>query len=84
MNETATTLREAWLERKQVCLTLTDRCQVPIIVGRVNHVSVTSAHTVVDGWMVPVAEILTIARPTVGDLHQYADVMREMRKEANW
>src|SRR3954465_2736151 len=36
-------LREAWLARRRLLVTLTDRCAVPMIVGRVACVSVTGA-----------------------------------------
>jgi hypothetical protein len=80
-SSTADVLREAWLSRKMIRLTLTERCVIPTIVGRVTHVSVTSAHVVVDGWMVPVEQIRALGRPTAEDIGAYASQMHDLRTE---
>jgi hypothetical protein len=76
---TAAELRDYWLTRRQVRLTLGEGCAIEIIVGRVSSVSVTGSSAVVDGWMVPTGVIREIARPTLGDLQMYSQAMHDMR-----
>lgn len=56
-------LRGHWIARRPVVLTLSDRCVVPRIEGRVERVSVTGAVAYVAGWHVPLAEVTGIHRP---------------------
>jgi hypothetical protein len=74
-------LREAWLARRRLLVTLTDRCAVPMIVGRVACVSVTGATSVIDGWTIPTAEIESIVPATNDDADAYADLMHALRQE---
>jgi hypothetical protein len=56
-------LRGHWISQRRIVLTLTERCMVRRVEGRVSYVSVTGAFAVIDGWHVPCAEILGVARP---------------------
>jgi hypothetical protein len=78
----AAALREAWLSRRPVRVTLTKRCATPVIVGRVSAVSVTGEGVTIDGWHVPVAAITDIGRATLGDVEDYAHAMHELREQA--
>jgi hypothetical protein len=75
-------LREAWLARRSVRVTLTERCAVPAIVGRVSAVSVTGENVTIDGWHVPITAITDVGRATLGDVEDYAHEMQELRKQA--
>lgn len=72
-------LRGAWARRREVRLTLTDRCMIGTVVGYVSHVAVTGAFLTVDGWHVPISEVLGVARPTVADRDHYIAEMRQLR-----
>lgn len=74
-------LRDAWLSRRRVLVTLSDRCAVPMIVGRVACVSVTGATANIDGWTIPVAEVEHVCRATSDDADAYADQMHALRRE---
>lgn len=56
-------LRGHWVARRTIVVTLTPRCLVDRIEGRVSHVSVTGAFAVIDGWHVPTVDVLAIHRP---------------------
>jgi hypothetical protein len=56
-------LRGHWASGKPVVLTLTERCIVRRIEGRVERVAVTRAFAICAGWHVPLAEVLTIRSP---------------------
>jgi hypothetical protein len=56
-------LRGAWIAGRRVVLTLTERCMVQRIEGRVERVSVTGACVYINGWHVPTDEILAISKP---------------------
>jgi hypothetical protein len=73
-------LREAWLTRRRVRVTLSGRCAVPMIVGRVASVSVTGSTALIDGWTIPVTEVVTIAPANDADANLYADVMHHLRE----
>lgn len=75
-------LREAWLSRQRVLVTLTERCVVPMVVGRVGCVSVTGATAVIDGWTIPVDEVESISPATRADVDAYADLMHHLRETA--
>lgn len=60
---TAFELRTAWAKAKPVVLTLSDRCIVDRIEGKVEHVAVTGAFVLIDGWHVPIVDVLAIHRP---------------------
>lgn len=65
-------LRGAWASRRIVRLTLTERCLVRKVVGRVQRVAVTGAFVDVDGWQVPAEDILSVGYPTVVEREEYA------------
>lgn len=75
-------LREAWLARRQVRLTLSERCVIRTVVGTVKAVAVTGAFATVDGWHVPVTEVQGVGKPTIGDIDAYAHEMHRLREEA--
>jgi hypothetical protein len=81
-NRLAGALRVAWLNRRQVRVTLTERCVIRTIVGRVSSVSVTGSFALVDGWHVPVGEVVGVGKPTLGDLESYAHGMHVLRLES--
>lgn len=78
----AAQLREAWLSRRIVRVTLAKRCATPVIVGRVSAVSVTGEGVTIDGWHVPITAITEIGRATLGDLEAYAHAMHDLREQA--
>lgn len=75
-------LRDAWLSRRRVLVTLSDRCAVPMIVGRVACVSVTGATANIDGWTIPVAEVEGICSATNDDDCDYSSMMHALRRGA--
>lgn len=56
-------LRGHWIAHRRVVVTLTPRCLVERIEGLVSHVAVTGAFVVIDGWHVPLEDVLAIHRP---------------------
>lgn len=76
----ADALRSAWLERRHVRVALSAHCDIPLVVGRVAHVSVTATQATVDGWMVPTSEVLDVAPPTAEEIDRYADLMHYLRE----
>lgn len=82
VNRLANDLRDAWLGRRQVRVTLTERCVIRTIVGRVSSVAVTGAFALIDGWHVPVEEVMGVGKPTIGDVATYADLMHDLRMAA--
>lgn len=78
---TAWELRTAWGTQKEVRLTLTKRCVLRTIVGRVSRVSVTGAFAIVDGWHVPCAEVRGTGKPTIEDRDRYARQIARLRKQ---
>jgi hypothetical protein len=56
-------LRARWADQRPVVLTLTERCVVRRIEGRVERVAVTGAFVVLEGWHVPLAEVLSVRSP---------------------
>lgn len=56
-------LRRAWAKWEPVVLTLSERCMVQRVEGRIKKVAVTGAFVVCDGWHIPTVEILGIAKP---------------------
>lgn len=60
---TARELRDAWVARRVVVLSLSDRCEPRRLEGLVRSVAVTGAFVVVDGWHVPMADVLAVHRP---------------------
>jgi hypothetical protein len=69
---TAWELRAAWGTSQAVRLTLTERAVIRTIVGLVSRVSVTGTFAVVDGWHVPIVDVLAVGKPTVADREAYA------------
>lgn len=60
---TAWELRTAWAKRSPVVLTLSERCMIRRLEGRVTRVAVTGAYVVIEDWHVPTVEILGVASP---------------------
>jgi hypothetical protein len=56
-------LRTAWALGRPVVLTLTERCIVRRIEGRVERVAVTGAFVVLEGWHVPLLDVLSVRSP---------------------
>lgn len=56
-------LRGHWAAHRVVVVTLTPRCVVERIEGLVSQVAVTGAFVVIDGWHVPIEDVLSIHRP---------------------
>jgi hypothetical protein len=52
-----------WITGKRVVLTLTERCMVRRLEGKVSYVAVTGAFAVIDGWHVPTQDVLGVATP---------------------
>jgi hypothetical protein len=78
---TAWDLRAAWGTRHAVRLTMSDRCMVGTIVGRVKRVSVTGAFAVIDGWHIPCDEVRGIGKPTINDHEVYQREVRRLQAE---
>jgi hypothetical protein len=76
----AWTLRDAWLTRRLVRVTLSERCSVPFIVGRISAVSVTGTWATIDGWHVPIGQVRDVAHPTHDEVGQYAHLMHQLRE----
>jgi hypothetical protein len=76
---TAWELRKAWTSRQDVRLTLSPRCMLRTIVGRVSYVSVTGAFVVVDGWHIPCIDIDATGKPTIPDREGYEKTMDGLR-----
>src|SRR5262245_4115222 len=76
-------LRDAWFGRRPVRVTLTDRCAVQTIVGRVTGVSVTGATATIDGWTVTTADVLEVAAPSRAETEDYAHLMHDLREAAS-
>jgi hypothetical protein len=76
---TAAELRDYWLTRRQVRLTLDEHCIIATVVGRVSAVAVTGAFCTVDGWHVPTVNIRGVGKPTLVDLDAYAQAMHDLR-----
>jgi hypothetical protein len=56
-------LRQQGVSRRPVVLSLTERCEPRRIEGRVTYVAVTGAYAIIDGWHVPVVDILGVVSP---------------------
>jgi hypothetical protein len=70
-------LRGVWARRKVVRLTLTERCEVPRVIGRVQRVATTGAFAVVDGWHIPIDDILAVGDPLLEEIEAYEAEKRE-------
>lgn len=80
-------LRVCWVQRRRVRLTLTDRCVVPRVIGRVTRVAPSGAFAVCDGWHIPVGEILAIGHPVLEEVEAYANeraAAEERGREEGW
>lgn len=64
-------LRGIWAKAKPVALVLTDRCLVKVVKGPLRRIAPTGAFVEVDGWQIPVDEILSVTVPTPADLDDY-------------
>lgn len=56
-------LRAAWAKQAVVVLSLSERCDPRRLEGKVQHVAVTDAFVICDGWHVPMCDVLAIHRP---------------------
>jgi hypothetical protein len=56
-------LLAARAENRQVVLSLSKRCDPRRLEGFVDAVAVTGMFAIVDGWHVPLEDVLAIARP---------------------
>lgn len=65
-------LRGAWASGRPVRLTLSERCVLRTVIGRVERVAATGAFAVVDGWHVPLEDVMAVGKPTVQDRDEYA------------
>ncbi len=65
-------LRGYWASQTEVTVTMTERCMIRTVVGRVSRVAVTGAFAVVDGWHLPMRDVLRVARATIADRDIYA------------
>lgn len=64
--------RAAWVKGYPVIAVLDDRCMVERVVGRVSYVAVTGAFAMVDGWHLPIANVLKVDRATIAQRDEYA------------
>jgi hypothetical protein len=53
-------LRGHWAAHRRVALTLSDRCIQKRIEGHVDRIATTDAFVVVDGWHVPLQDVLAV------------------------
>lgn len=56
-------LRGAWVSRKPVVVTLSERCMIRRLEGTVEYVGVTGAFALIDGWHVPTVDVLGVLKP---------------------
>lgn len=58
-------LRAAWARtpRPIVVLSLSEHCTPRRLTGRIDRVAATDAFIVIDGWHVPLDEVLAVHRP---------------------
>jgi hypothetical protein len=56
-------LRGAWISRRRVVVTLSDRCTVRRLEGRVTYVAVSGAYVKIAGWHVPTVDVLGVVSP---------------------
>lgn len=77
---TAWELRTAWAGRREVRLTLSDRCMIRTVVGQVRRVAVTGAFAEIDGWHIPLDEVLGTGKPTIQDRDDYIAQMQRLRE----
>lgn len=70
-------LRGKWASRKWVRLTLSERCVVEVVIGRISRVATTGAFVVCDGWEIPMGEILAVGSPDPEEREAYMDAKAE-------
>lgn len=75
-------MRGHWAKQDVVAVTLTDRCLLRTVVGRVSCVAATGAYAVIDGWSLPMVDVLRVVRATVEDRDRYAAAVEAARAEA--
>lgn len=56
-------LRGAWAAHKPVVVTLSPRCLIDRVEGLIEHVAVTGAFAVIDGWHIPCVDVLAVHKP---------------------
>jgi hypothetical protein len=64
-------VRGRWAAHKRVVLTLSDRCMVQRVEGVIEYVAVTGAYCIVDGWHIPMIDVVGVAAP---HFHQRPDM----------
>lgn len=74
-------LRGYWIKGSVVTVTMTERCMIRTVVGKVRKVSVTGSWAEVDGWHLPTSDILRVARATVEDKDAYKDALRAFKAQ---
>jgi hypothetical protein len=81
--ETVWELRGIWARAGTVRLTLAEGCVLRTIVGRIDHVAVTGAFVVVDGWHIPLHVVLAVGKPTRQDRDEYRRALRGLDQEGH-
>jgi hypothetical protein len=56
-------LRTAWAKRREVVLSLSERCEPQRLQGKVDAVAATDVYVIVAGTHVPMIDVLAIHRP---------------------
>lgn len=70
--------RGYWAKQTTVTVTMSDRCIARTVVGTVQTVAATGAFAVVDGWHLPMSDVLRVDRATVADREDYGARMEEI------
>lgn len=65
--------RALWARQVVVIATLDKQCMVPRIVGRISRVAVTGAFVVIEGWHVPMANVLSVSKATIRQQQEWED-----------
>lgn len=73
--------RDAWLRGREVRLSLTDRCVVRTVIGRIKMVAITGAFVVCDGWHVPAMDVLSVGHPTLEEREDYRRQLQDAEAE---
>jgi hypothetical protein len=80
--DVARTLRDARLTRQTVLVRLTDRCVIPLIIGRVTGIAVTNTWVTIDGWHIPLDHVTEVGIPGSADTADYVQALRNLREQA--
>lgn len=60
-----------WQTGTPVKVFLTDRCTMEFVVGKVTHVATSGAFAVVDGWELPLDDVLAVNEASSSDERDY-------------